>query len=61
MLSGSVTTMAIPVLQTRDHYAVEVVGAYFMGYAIFVLSRWLYFYFVRPLFLAVPIPARSEE
>ncbi len=61
MLSGSVTTMAIPVLQTRDHYAVEVVRAYFMGYAIFVLSRWLYFHFARPLFLAFSIPVRFGE
>ena len=59
MLVGSVT-MAISVLLTRNHYTVDVISAYFMGYAIFVLSRWLYFQFVRPLFLAVPIPTRSD-
>ncbi len=53
--------MAIPVLQTRDHYAVEVVGAYFMGYAIFVLSRWLSLHFARPLVLAFPIPVRFGQ
>ena len=60
MLAGS-ATMAISVLLTRNHYTVDVISAYFMGFAIFVLSRWLYFQFVRPLFLAVPIPIRSED
>jgi len=57
MLGGSVA-MAISVLVTRNHYAVDVISAYFMGYSIFVLSERLYFRFVRPLFLAVPLPAR---
>lgn len=60
MLVGSLA-MAISVLLTHNHYTVDVISAYFMGYAIFVLSRRLYFHFVRPLFLAVPIPSRAHD
>jgi hypothetical protein len=55
MLAGSVT-MAVSVLLTRNHYTVDVISAYFMGYAIYVLSKRLYFWQLRPLFLAVPPP-----
>ncbi len=50
MLLGSLA-MALSVLLTRNHYTVDVIGAYFMGYAIYALSEWLYFHFLRPLFL----------
>ena len=53
MLAGSVA-MAIAVILTHNHYTVDVLSAYFMGYAIFALSRSLYFRRVRPLFLAAP-------
>ena len=43
--------MAAAVLLTRNHYKVDVISAYFMGYAIFVLSQRLYFHFLRPLFV----------
>jgi hypothetical protein len=51
MLAGSVA-MAIAVLLTRNHYTVDVISAWFMGYAIFVLSERLYFHFLRPLFVS---------
>jgi len=51
MLVGSIT-MAAAVLLTHNHYTVDVISAYFIAYAIFVLSRNLYFRRVRPLFLA---------
>jgi hypothetical protein len=51
MLAGSVA-MATAVLLTRNHYTVDVISAWFMGYAIFVLSERLYFHFLRPLFVS---------
>lgn len=60
MLAGSVV-MAISVLLTRNHYTVDVISAWLMGYAIYVLSERLYFQFLRPLFVAarpVRLPAR---
>jgi hypothetical protein len=51
MLAGS-AVMAAAVLLTRNHYTVDVISAWFMGYAIFVLSRRLYFHFLFPLFVA---------
>jgi hypothetical protein len=53
MLAGSLV-MAAAVLLTRNHYTVDVLSAYFMGYAIYVLSERLYFHFLRPLFLRRP-------
>ena len=53
MLLGSLG-MAVAVLLTRNHYTLDVISAYFMGYAIFVLSQRLYFHFLRPLFVNTP-------
>ena len=50
MLAGAVT-MAVAVLLTHNHYTVDVLAAWFMGYAIFALSRALYYKGVEPLFL----------
>ena len=50
MLAGSVL-MATAVLLTHNHYSLDVISAYFIGYAIFVLSRKLYYLGVRPLYL----------
>lgn len=48
-LAGSIT-MAASVLLTHNHYTVDVLGAYFMSYAIFVLSRKLFYQYVLPLY-----------
>ena len=53
MLAGSVV-MGTAVLLTHNHYSVDVIAAYLVGYAIFALSRSLYFQHVRPLFLRRP-------
>jgi hypothetical protein len=53
MLVGS-AVMAVAVLLTRNHYTVDVISAWFMGYAIYVLSQRLYFQYLRPLFLHRP-------
>ena len=50
MLAGSLV-MAATVLLTHNHYTVDVLAAWFMGYAIFALSRALYYKGVEPLFL----------
>ena len=60
MLAGSIT-MAVAVLLTRNHYTVDVISAWFMGYAIYVLSERLYFWYLRPLFLALPVPRSAPE
>ena len=49
-LCGSIV-MAATVLITRNHYTVDVMGAYFISYSIYSLSRWTYFGYIRPLFL----------
>jgi hypothetical protein len=49
-LGGSLV-MAATVLITRNHYTVDVLGAYFITYSIYVLSQKLYFGYIRPLFL----------
>lgn len=64
MLAGSIA-MAAAVRVTRNHYTVDVISAYFMGYAIYALSNRLYLSYLRPLFLAVPpavggVPRFSE-
>lgn len=51
--------MAAACLLTRNHYTVDVLGAYFMGYAIFVLSRDTYFRRIRPIFLKSPVLMRQ--
>jgi hypothetical protein len=50
MFVGSLV-MASAVLLTHNHYTIDVLYAYFMSYAIYVFSRRLYFWYVRPLFL----------
>ncbi len=50
MLAGAVT-MAVAVLLTHNHYSVDVLAAWFMGYAIWALARTLFYGRVRPLFL----------
>ena len=49
-LAGSIV-MAATVLITRNHYTVDVMGAYFITYSIYELSRRLYYGYIRPLFL----------
>ena len=41
MLGGSLC-MAFAVLVTRNHYAVDVLSAYLIGYSIYALSEWLF-------------------
>jgi hypothetical protein len=50
MLAGALT-MAVAVLLTHNHYSVDVLAAWFMGYAIWALARGLFYGWVRPLFL----------
>jgi hypothetical protein len=57
MLAGSLA-MAAAVLLTRNHYTVDVISAWLMGWAIFALSERLYFQFLRPLFTAAE-PVRT--
>lgn len=52
-LTGSLV-MAVSVLLTHNHYTVDVLGAYFMGFAIFTLSDRIYHRFLQPLFLLRP-------
>jgi membrane-associated phospholipid phosphatase len=52
-LAGSLV-MAVSVLLTHNHYTVDVLGAYLMGYAIYTLSDRLYHQYLRPLFLLRP-------
>jgi hypothetical protein len=53
MLAGS-ATMAAAVLLTHNHYTVDVLSAYLVGYGIYALSDAAYRRFVRPLYLAAP-------
>jgi hypothetical protein len=41
MLAGSLC-MAFAVLVTRNHYTVDVLSAYLIGYSIYALSQWLF-------------------
>ena len=41
MLLGSLC-MAFAVLVTRNHYTVDVISAYLIGYSIYTLSQWLF-------------------
>lgn len=50
MALGSLA-MAACVLLTKNHYSVDVLSAYLVGYAIFVLSDHLYRTRVHPLYL----------
>lgn len=49
-LGGSIV-MAVSVLITRNHYTVDVMGAYLITYSIYCLCQRLYFDYIRPLFL----------
>ena len=49
MLAGSLA-MAASVLLSRNHYTVDVIAAYLVGYAIYGLSRASYERWIRPLF-----------
>jgi hypothetical protein len=53
MLAGS-ATMAAAVLLTHNHYTVDVLSAYLVGYGIYALSDAAYRRFVRPLYLVRP-------
>ncbi|MFA6318797.1 MAG: phosphatase PAP2-related protein [Elusimicrobiota bacterium] len=52
-LVGSLT-MAVCVLLSRNHYTVDVLGAYLVSYSIFKLSEHLFYRWIRPLFLTKP-------
>ncbi|OGR88732.1 MAG: hypothetical protein A3J74_07300 [Elusimicrobia bacterium RIFCSPHIGHO2_02_FULL_57_9] len=52
LLSGSIV-MAVCVLLSHNHYSVDVLGAYFVSYSIYVLAGKLYGY-IQPLFLTLP-------
>jgi hypothetical protein len=58
MLAGS-GVMAATVLLTHNHYTVDVISAYFMGYAIWALSRGLWVRAVQPWLrhARAPLPA----
>lgn len=49
MLAGSIV-MGVGVLLSRNHYTVDVLAAYLVGYAIYGLSESAYDRWVRPLF-----------
>jgi hypothetical protein len=49
MLAGSLT-MAVCVLLSRNHYTVDVLAAYLVGYAIFKFAETSYGRWVAPLF-----------
>lgn len=53
MLLGSLT-MGVCVLLSHNHYTVDVLGAFFVSYAIFVLAERLYQGYIRPLFQILP-------
>lgn len=57
MLCGSLV-MGLCVLLSHEHYSVDVLGAYFVSYSIFVLAEKLYYDFIRPLFQVKPSRAR---
>jgi hypothetical protein len=54
MMAGSVL-MAVSVLLTHNHYSVDVISAYFMGYAIYDLSERVYYSYLKPLFRKQPV------
>lgn len=54
MLAGSLT-MGVCVLLSRNHYTVDVLAAYLVTYSIYKLSEWLYYRWVRPLFVVGPV------
>ena len=56
MFAGPVL-MGASVLLTRNHKTVDVISAYLIGYAIYVVSERLYFHYLRPLFVAPRQPS----
>lgn len=57
MLIGSIV-MGTCVLLSHNHYTVDVLGAYFVSYSIYILAEKLYYGWIRPLFLLKPSRAR---
>ena len=55
MLAGSLA-MAAGVLLTHNHYSVDVLSAYLVGYSIYAGSERLYVRFVVPLFTSSVAP-----
>ncbi|MBI5630586.1 MAG: hypothetical protein HY921_06855 [Elusimicrobia bacterium] len=53
LLLGSIA-MGVCVLLSHNHYSVDVLGAYFVSYSIYVLSGKLYYGYIRPLFQLKP-------
>jgi hypothetical protein len=53
-LSGSIV-MAASVLLTKNHYTVDVLSAYWIGYAIYVFSDRTYHAYVHPLYLNLQV------
>ena len=53
MLAGSLT-MGVCVLLSHNHYTVDVLGAYFVSYSIYVLAEKIYYGWIRPLFQVSP-------
>lgn len=53
LLTGSLT-MGVCVLLSHNHYTVDVLGAYFVSYSIFVLSEKIYYGYIKPLFQVLP-------
>ena len=49
MLAGSIL-MAVCVLLSRNHYTVDVLGAFFTSYSVYALSRAGYKSLLEPLF-----------
>ena len=49
MLAGSIT-MAVSVLLSRNHYTVDVLAAFLVGYAIYGISQTTYERWLVPLF-----------
>ncbi len=52
MLTGSIV-MAIGVLLSRNHYTVDVIAAFFVGYSVYALAEAGFERFVEPLFKTV--------
>jgi hypothetical protein len=60
MLLGSLA-MAASVLLTKNHYSVDVLSAYLVGFAIYVGSDHLYRTWVHPLYLLAKEPESASH
>jgi hypothetical protein len=60
MLAGSFV-MAAAVLLTHNHYSVDVLSAYLVGYAVFALGRSTYLRLVHPLYEPPARPLREPS